>query len=130
MPVDFSSYDHDDKHTLQLTEGSNAHTLLTFLAAHPEQGFTPKELSEATEIPRGSVGTTLSRLHDRGLVRHKEPYWAIGDDDRLASYGATRHGLLAADDRFGDDDFGDWEATAVDPRTIETEDETGAADDG
>ena len=55
-------------------------------------------------------------------------YWAI-DDDRFASYGAARHGLLAADDRFGDD-FGDWQATAVDTRTIDSEDETGAVDDG
>lgn len=124
MPVDFKSYDPND-HSLQLTEGSNAHTILTFLADHPAQGFTPKEISDATDLPRGSVGTTLSRLHDRGLVRHKEPYWAIGDDDRLASYGAMIHGVEAAEERFGDDDFGDWQETAVDPRTVDTEGDDG-----
>lgn len=121
MPVDFKSYDPDDHQSLQLTEGTNAHTILGFLTDHPEQGFTPKEISEATDVPRGSVGTTLSRLQDRGLVRHKEPYWAIGDDDRLASYGAMIHGLAAAEDRFGEENFGDWQETAVDPRTIDNE---------
>jgi hypothetical protein len=121
MPVDFKSYDPDADQSLQLTEGTNAHTILGFLADRPEQGFTPKEISENTDVPRGSVGTTLSRLHDRGLVRHKEPYWAIGDDDRLASYGAMVHGLTAAEDRFGEEDFGDWQETAVDPRTVDSE---------
>lgn len=120
MPVDFNSYDPDD-HSLHLTENSNAHIILTFLAEHPSQGYTPKEICEKTGIQRGSVGTTLSRLHDRGLVRHKKPYWSIGDDDRLASYGAMVHGLTAADDRFGDEDFGNWQETAVDPRTTDGE---------
>ncbi|ESS07959.1 MAG: putative transcriptional regulator [uncultured archaeon A07HN63] len=125
MPVDFKTYDPDDDRSLQLTDGSNAHTILEFLADHPEQGFTPKEISETTDVPRGSVGTTLSRLHDRGLVRHKEPYWAIGDDDRLASYGAMVNGLAAAEDRFGEEEFGDWQETAVDPRTIDSEGDDG-----
>jgi hypothetical protein len=46
-------------------------------ADHPDLGFTPRELHEKTGIPRGSVGTTLARLEARGLVRHKEPYWAV-----------------------------------------------------
>ena len=121
MPVDFREYDPDER--LRLTEGSNAHQILAFLAAHPETGFTPKEIAEATDIPRGSVGTTLTRLGERGLVRHKEPYWALGADDRLAAYEGMLHGLKAASDRFGDEDWGDWEATAVDPRTVDETDE-------
>ena len=30
----------------------------------------------------------LSRLEERGLVRHRGRYWAIAEDDRLASYAA------------------------------------------
>jgi len=123
MPVDFASYQPDDDRSLQLTEGSNAHTILEFLADNPDQGFTPKEISEKTDMPRGSVGTTLSRLDDRGLVRHKEPYWAISDDDRLASYGAMLNGLGAAENRFGEEEFGDWQETAVDPRTVDSKGE-------
>jgi hypothetical protein len=61
-------------------------------------------------------------------MNNKEMYWAI-DDDRFASYGTEHHGFFAVDDRFGDN-FGDWQATAVNPRTIDSEDETGAVDDG
>lgn len=122
MPVDFETYDPDDarERGLRLTEGSNAYEILQFLAAHPEQGFTPKEIGEETGVPRGSVGTTLARLEERDLVRHKEPYWAIGDDERLGAYGAMVHGLDAAADRFGEEDWGDWKPLAVDPRTRPT----------
>lgn len=123
MPVEFESYqgpDSDDG-ALHLTEGTNAYRILEFLASHPNQGFTPKEIAEKTDIPRGSVGTTLSRLYDRDLVRHKQPYWAIGDDDRLAVYGAMIQGVTNATERFGEEEWGDWEATAVDPRTVDEE---------
>ena len=117
MPVDFAQYDPDeDDGGFRLTEGTNAYDILEFLAQHPEQGFTPKEISQETDIPRGSVGTTLARLEERSLVRHKEPYWAIGDDDRLAAYEGMLQGLEAIEDRHGADSWEGWEETAVDPR--------------
>lgn len=120
MPVDFQSYDPDNGDTgFQLTEDSNAYTILEFLAEHPDTGFTPKEISEHTDVPRGSVGTTLARLEERKLVEHKEPYWAIGDDDRLAAYEGILGGLEAIEDRHGDDEWEGWEETAVDPRDID-----------
>jgi len=117
VPVDFEAYDPDEEtRRLEFTDGSNAYEIVRFLAKHPERGFTPKEISEATGTARNSVGVTLSRLEDRGLVRHKEPYWAIGEDDRLAAYTGMHIGVQAATDRFGDEEWGDWEETAVDPR--------------
>lgn len=113
MPVDFA----DDEWALRLREGTNAYRILGFLGAHPDQGFTSKEISDATDVPRGSVGATLSRLGERDLVRHKEPYWAIGEDDRLAAYAGAVYGLGAAEDRFRGDEWGEVEETAVDPRT-------------
>lgn len=118
MPVDFEQYSADgETGGFRLTADSNAYDILQFLAEHPETGFTPKEISNRTTIPRGSVGTTLARLEERGLVRHKEPYWAIGGDDRLAAYASMLHGVTAAEERFEDEYWGDWEETAVDPRT-------------
>lgn len=120
MPVDFTQYDPDEDGTgFRLTEGTNAYDILQFLAQYPEQGFTPKEISQETNIPRGSVGTTLARLEERSLVRHKEPYWAIGDDDRLAAYEGMLQGLEAIEDRHGDDNWEGWEETAVDPRNLD-----------
>jgi hypothetical protein len=120
MPVEFESYDPEGQgQRLSFTEGSNAYAVLEFLARHPESGFTPKEIAEETGVPRNSVGATLSRLEDRSLVRHKEPYWAIGEDDRLAAFAGALHGTAAAQDRFGDEDWGEWQKTAVDPRQAE-----------
>jgi DNA-binding transcriptional ArsR family regulator len=116
MPVVFDEYDPDDDGFLTIEEGSNAQRILAFLAEHPETGYTPKEIHEATEVSRGSVGATLSRLEDHGLVRHKEPYWAIAEDDRLAAYEGMLHGLAAAEDRLPDEDREKWLANAVDPR--------------
>lgn len=116
MPVTFDEYEPDDEGFLTVEEGSNAYMILDFLATNPDTGYTPKEIHEATDIPRGSVGTTLSRLEDHGLVRHKEPYWAIADEDRLAAYEGIQHGLDAATDRFPPEEREEWLEHAVDPR--------------
>lgn len=104
MPVQFDDYDREaDEVDWVLTEGSNAHTILSFLLDHPETGFTPSEIAEATGLPQGSVGPTLQRLHKRDLVRHKEPYWAIGTDDRVAAYEAMLQSMEAITARGGEE---------------------------
>jgi DNA-binding transcriptional ArsR family regulator len=65
MPVDFESYHLNDLPD----EGTNGRRILEHLAQHSELGFTPSELADELDIPRGSVGTTLSRLDERGVVR-------------------------------------------------------------
>lgn len=107
MPVQFDAYD-ETRGRIDLSEGSNAHTILSFLAEHPDQGFTPTEIHEATEVPYGSTGPTLKRLGERDLVRHKEPYWAIGSDEALATYGGVRSTIEAIEARLGPEDPDDW----------------------
>ncbi|WP_218778810.1 hypothetical protein [Halobacterium hubeiense] len=58
---------------------------------------------ETTDIPRGSVGPTLRRLEDAGLVRHKEPYWAAAEDDRVAAATAAFLGVETAATTYSDD---------------------------
>lgn len=94
MGVRFDDYDPNDGR-IDLSTGTNAHTILSFLAENPDIGYAPKEIHEATGVPRGSVGSTLSRLQNHGLVRHKGDYWAIAEDDRLGSFVAMDHSLDA-----------------------------------
>lgn len=111
MPVQFDDYEREsDEVDWVLTQGSNAHTILSFLLDHPETGFTPSEIAEATGIPEGSVGPTLQRLHQRGLVRHKEPYWAISTDDRVAAYEAMLRSMEAITAR-GDEEWAEIDRT-------------------
>ncbi len=115
MPVEFEKYresNDDDGFDWTLREGSNAHTILSFLAEHPEQGFTPKEIHEVTGVARGSVGKTLQRLEERQLVRHAEPYWAIGDDDHVGSYLGMLSSLDAVAEREGTEDYDEWREAA------------------
>ncbi|PSP37246.1 TrmB family transcriptional regulator [Halobacteriales archaeon QH_7_65_31] len=115
MPVEFEEYressDGDD-FDWTLREGSNAHTIMSFLAEHPEQGFTPKEVHEATGVTRGSVGKTLQRLEEHQLVRHAEPYWAIGDDDRVGTYLGMLSSLDTVAEREGTEDYDEWREAA------------------
>nr|WP_290819278.1 helix-turn-helix domain-containing protein [Halovivax sp.] len=66
---------------------------------------TQIEIHDATGITSGSVGAALSRLEDRGLVRHRGRYWAISEDDRLAPAAARTNVSSASttDDYEGDE---------------------------
>ena len=111
MTVEFEEYQESSDNrefdwTLQ--EGSNSHKILAFLAEHPDQGFTPKEIHDATGVTRGSVGKTLQRLEERQLVRHAEPYWAIGEDDRVGTYLSMVSSLETISQREGTEDYDEW----------------------
>jgi DNA-binding Lrp family transcriptional regulator len=112
MPVDFESYQPSNLPD----EGTNGRRILEHLAQHPDLGFTPSELADELEIPRGSVGTTLSRLEERGLVRHKGAYWAI-NSEAYDAQTASVIGLRAVADQFEGDHFDanpDWDETLPD----------------
>jgi DNA-binding IclR family transcriptional regulator len=105
MPINIDRFDEEPTEVLYLQEGTQSYRILQFLAEHDDQAFTQTEIHEATEIKRGSVGAVLSRLEDRGLVRHRGRYWAIGEDDRLASYAAQTQASSASttDDYYGEE---------------------------
>jgi DNA-binding transcriptional ArsR family regulator len=102
MPVDFETHTPGGTR-LDLSEGTNARIILEVLLENRGVGYTPGELAEETDIARGSVGPTLQRLEDAGLVRHKEPYWAAAEDDRLAAAAASILGLESVESRYSDD---------------------------
>lgn len=105
MPINIDRLDDEPEDALNFEEGSQPTRILQFLAENDAQAFTQGEIHEATGINRGSVGGVLSRLEERGLVRHKGRYWAIAEDDRLASYGAQTQAssVSTTDDYFGED---------------------------
>jgi len=104
MPISIDRFDEDPIGTLDLEEGTQPYRILQFLAENSDQAFTQTEIHDSTGIKRGSVGSVLSRLEDRSLVRHRGRYWAIADDDRLASYAAQTQASSASttDDYYGE----------------------------
>ena len=105
MPINIDRFDEEPTEVLNLQEGTQPYQILQFLAEHDDKAFTQTEIHEATDINRGSVGAVLSRLEDRGLVRHRGRYWAIGEDDRLASYAAQAQASSVStnDDYYGEE---------------------------
>ncbi|ELZ44901.1 hypothetical protein C464_12845 [Halorubrum coriense DSM 10284] len=105
MPISIDQFEGDLGDFLEIQEGTQPHRILQFLAEHSDEAFTQTEIHEGTGIKRGSVGAVLSRLEDRSLVRHHGRYWAIAEDDRLASYAAQQRASSAstADDYYNEE---------------------------
>jgi DNA-binding IclR family transcriptional regulator len=105
MPISIDQFDENSTDVLNIQEGTQPYRILRFLANNSDQAFTQTEIHEATGIKRGSVGGVLSRLADRGLVRHRGRYWAIAEDDRLAAYAAQTEASSAstADDYYSEE---------------------------
>lgn len=108
MPIDIEQFEEDAVDTLRAGGRTNAEEILSFLASSPEKAYTPKEVHEATGVARGSVGVVLSRLEERGLVRHRGEYWAIADVDDLGKTRSALRTARAATDRFGPEDPDEW----------------------
>ena len=108
MPIDIDRFEEGTLDELRASGQTNAEEILSFLASSPEKAFTPKEIHEATEVPRGSIGVVLSRLEERGLVRHRGEYWAIADDENIEETLTAMTTARAATDRFGPEDPDEW----------------------
>lgn len=108
VPIDIDRFEESETGELHPNEPTNAEEILGFLASHAEKAFTPKEIHERTDVARGSVGVVLSRLEERGLVRHRGSYWAIADDEDIDETLTAIATARAATDRFGPEDPDEW----------------------
>jgi len=108
MPIDIDRFEQGSPEELQASGRTNAEEILSFLATHPNQAYTPKEIHEATDVARGSVGVVLSRLEEQELVRHRGEFWAISDTEDIDKTLTAMATARAATDRFGGEDPDDW----------------------
>ena len=106
MPIDIERFESSSEEDLR--ELSNPETVLLFLVENDDKAFTAAEIADETGIARNSIGTVLSRLEDRDLVRHKGEYWALGDPDRIRSFGRYQRATQRLNDRYGEEDPDEW----------------------
>lgn len=106
MPITIDEFESQPEELLKLDKETQAYRVLKFLAENSDKAFTPKEISQGTDIKKCSIGAVLSRLEDQDLVRHKGKHWAIIEDDRLAALTAMTEGSSASveDDYFGEEE--------------------------
>ena len=85
-------------------ERNDTERIVRFLDENDDRAWKAATIAERLEVDPNVVSAILSRLKERGLVRHKRPYWAITDDEeRLrAAYRLHRH-HDAADERYGEE---------------------------
>lgn len=108
MPIDIERFEDGPTEELRVNGRTNGEQILSFLASSPDQAYTPKEIHKGTDIPRGSVGVVLSRLEDRGLVRHRGDYWAIADNQEVEKTITAMATARAATERLGPEDPEEW----------------------
>jgi len=79
MPIDITEFEQTEE-----AERTTAECIVEFLLENKEKAFTRSEIATAIDRDPNTVGSNLSRLKDRGLVRHRKQHWAITDDlDRV-----------------------------------------------
>jgi len=108
MPIDIKRFESDPEEELNSRGTTNAEVILSFLASSPEHAYTPKEIHEATDVARGSVGVVLSRLESRGLVRHRGDYWAVATGEDVAQTLNAMQTANTVTDRFGPENPDEW----------------------
>jgi predicted transcriptional regulator of viral defense system len=115
MPIDREEFEKSPDERMSVGSGTNADVVLTFLSENPDKAYTLEEVHDETGVKKGSLGAVLSRLRERGLVKHRGKYWTIEDDDRLASAAAAE---LAESTVLEEDEFDkeEWLEHAPDDR--------------
>lgn len=121
MPVSIDEFEAGE-----LPRGPSVPELVVaFLYRNREQAFTRSEIAAAIDGDPNTVGTALSRLKDRELVRHKREFWAVTDDLERVTAAYDIHAAMARLDREdGGIDAVEWAAAApTEPHPSERDDE-------
>jgi len=102
--------DHDSE--LNLRPGTTKSDIVAYLYQNPEWGYSPQELKEALDIPRGTATTTLKRLHDDDYIGKTDDgyYYALSERKDIRQYVSS---LNQVDRMFGH--HRDTDATPEEP---------------
>lgn len=99
---------------------STSEKILRFLKVNDDKAFTRSEIAESIDVDPNTVGTNLSRLKARELVRHRGNYWAITEDEsRLANAFKSHFEDEWLDEELGDEEKTEWLKSAADPDAFE-----------
>ncbi|WP_256297593.1 winged helix-turn-helix domain-containing protein [Haloarchaeobius salinus] len=90
--------DHDSE--LNLRPGTTKSDIVAYLYQNPKWGYSPQDLTEALDIPRGTATTTLKRLYDDGYIGKTDDgyYYALSERDDIRRYVSS---LNQVDRMFG-----------------------------
>ena len=100
--IDIEEFENTDADDFE--ERTDTERIVLFLDEHDDRAWKAASIAERLGLETDAVSAILSRLKERGLVRHKRPYWAITDDeDRLQSAYRLHRLHETADGQYGEE---------------------------
>jgi DNA-binding transcriptional MocR family regulator len=121
MPISrdrFESIDSGENEGLpDLSPDTTQGKIYRFLLANRQKAFRQREIIEQVDVPEGSVGPTLKRLREHGMVEHRDRFWSISDSEHASASAVALSAATvdARDDGFTDEERQEWMENAVDP---------------
>lgn len=81
--------DHNSELTLR--PGTTKSDIVAYLYQNPDWGYSPQDVKEALDIPRGTATTTLKRLYEDDYVAKTDDgyYHALADREDIHRYVAN-----------------------------------------
>ncbi|PSP57210.1 hypothetical protein BRC72_09225 [Halobacteriales archaeon QH_7_66_36] len=124
MPVSIDEFESGD-----LPDGPSVpEQVIAYLFTHQDAAFTRSEIAAGIDEDSNTVGTALTRLKARDLIRHRGQYWAVAEDKQRVAAAYDLHRVSERlDEADGGIDATDWDAAAPD-RSHPSESE--ASEDG
>jgi len=101
--IDIEEFENADSDEFE--ERTDTERIVLYLDAHDDRAWKAATIAKRLGMETDAVSAILSRLKERGLVRHKRPYWAITDDDKRlqAAYQLHQHHENATEQYGGED---------------------------
>ncbi|WP_058827882.1 helix-turn-helix domain-containing protein [Haloferax sp. Q22] len=104
--IDIDEFENADADEFE--DRNDTERIVLFLDKNDDRAWKAATIAERLGLDTDAVSAILSRLKERGLVRHKRPYWAITDNkDRLQSAYRLHRQHEAADDQYGEERLAD-----------------------
>ena len=102
--IDIDEFENTDAD--ELDARTDTERIVCFLDEHDDRAWKASTIADRLDLEGDTVSAILSRLKNRGLVRHKRPYWAITDDDeRLQSAYQLHQYHETATEQYGEEDL-------------------------
>jgi len=112
--IDIDEFENADRDGF--AERNDTERIVRFLDDNDDCAWKAATIAEELELDTDTVSAILSRLKQRGLVRHKRPYWAItADDNRLESAYQLHRYHETADEQYGEERLEDLQTDDMEP---------------
>ena len=79
MPIDIEEFEDADDDFFRGSSELQFESVLNFLAYNPGKAYSRQEIQSSLGLTWIELVATLSRLEQRGLVRHKGQYWTVAE---------------------------------------------------